>query len=87
MLAALITMAAVYLPGSSFGDGSQDGYDRVGGCVELSASRFRDGVEFVDCSQPHHARIIAVESDWSSCPEETWRFVEVGYRYYCLDPS
>ncbi len=54
------------------------------GCITLSETLRVQHARFVDCAQPHHARVVGVVAEWAACPAEATRHIEIGARIYCL---
>ncbi|GIH03209.1 hypothetical protein Rhe02_12760 [Rhizocola hellebori] len=71
---ALVTLGVIYRPGPT------DEASR--GCI--LADRYGYDDEFVNCDMPHDARVIAVVSDWSLCPDRTEHHFEYLAKFYCI---
>src|SRR5688572_27919569 len=72
LIAGLVTLGIINRPGPT------DESSR--GCLTFSRSES----DFVSCDKPHDARVIAVVSDWSLCPDETENHFEYLGRFYCF---
>jgi hypothetical protein len=54
------------------------------GCVTFSETMRVRHARFVDCAEPHDARVLDVVTEWAACPPGTTRHADVGPRLYCL---